>query len=442
MIDVTFLVQILGLVLNFVCAYYAFLFLNSFRKPRVPKRVADINPHPPRFAVLIPAHNEEVVVGDILRDLLNQSYPKDYYKIIVVGDHCTDRTKEIVEYYGNLYNNVIFLERQSGERGKNHALQYALDLLSEEDFDLLTVIDADNRVELDFLRKIIIYFTDPDVHAVQAYVATKNPNETLITKLIYYENLILQRLWQMTKPSIKLSPALAGTGETFRMSTIKKLGWGNLLTEDLEQTTKLILQGKKIIFAHDIRTYDEKPQTLWKAYKQRRRWALGHMQTCKKYLISCIKSFVFKGNVKALDNALYLLFQFNPFIIFGSIFLSILSRLGVIYFQSRPLIVLVFGSFSFLFILLAIAIRERQFNIFKYILPFHFFLFLWVVVDFAAIKLLLTKGYVWERTPHGMSKSDSPMKTKLILLLCILFGAITIVGGVSMLFELFYRGLR
>ena len=48
-----------------------------------------------KFAVIVPARNEEKVIGNLLKSLNNQEYPKDCYDIFVVVTTCTDRTKEI-----------------------------------------------------------------------------------------------------------------------------------------------------------------------------------------------------------------------------------------------------------------------------------------------------------------------------------------------------------
>jgi cellulose synthase/poly-beta-1,6-N-acetylglucosamine synthase-like glycosyltransferase len=423
-----------GLLLDFVCGYYLFLFLNCWRKPKNLIKDVHYNPHPPRFAILVPAYNEEKIIGDIIRDLLNQDYAKDRFKIFVVGDHCNDGTKEIVESFSN----VVFLDRQEGERGKNFALQYALNKISTEDFDILSVFDADARVKPDFLGKVAPYFVNPEIHAVQSYVATKNPNDSLITKLIYYEFLIFQRLWQMSKEVIGLSPALAGTGESFRMSTIKEIGWGTLLTEDLELTTKFILKKRKIVFAREVSVYDEKPQTMWKAYKQRRRWAAGHMQTCRKYIFSCLKAFVLEGNVKALDHAFYLLFQFNPFNIVISMVVSLLGYISIVSFAPRPPLLIIFGSFAFIVIILIICLLQRETRILDYILPFHCFLFHWVIADIGAIAILLSKHYTWERTGHGLEETideryNSEKYGKILWLLCAFTGAWCLIAALTLI---------
>src|SRR5690348_8468671 len=47
-----------------------------------------------RFAVLIPAHNEEVLLGQLLESLAAQDYPREQFQVIVIADNCTDATSE------------------------------------------------------------------------------------------------------------------------------------------------------------------------------------------------------------------------------------------------------------------------------------------------------------------------------------------------------------
>ena len=48
-----------------------------------------------KFMAIIPAHNEESVVGNLIESLKNQDYDKEDYDIYVIADNCTDRTARI-----------------------------------------------------------------------------------------------------------------------------------------------------------------------------------------------------------------------------------------------------------------------------------------------------------------------------------------------------------
>ena len=103
-----------------------------------------------RFVVLIPAHDEEIVIGRALEALSRQEYSSDHFAVHVVADNCDDRTADIVRSHG-----VCVHERVDRERpGKGPALNWLLERLvsAGEHFDAVVIIDADTSVHPAFLR--------------------------------------------------------------------------------------------------------------------------------------------------------------------------------------------------------------------------------------------------------------------------------------------------
>jgi len=96
----------------------------------------------PRTTVLIPAHNERDIIGGIIGDVTSQLHSGD--RAIVIADNCDDDTAEVSKGFG-----AEVIERTNLEqRGKSYALQYALNLLSEEQVlpEVIIVVDADCRI--------------------------------------------------------------------------------------------------------------------------------------------------------------------------------------------------------------------------------------------------------------------------------------------------------
>ena len=63
-----------------------------------------------RFMAIIPAHNEEKVIGNLIESLKNQTYKKDAYDIYVIADNCTDGTAKIATNAGAIvYVLCVFL---------------------------------------------------------------------------------------------------------------------------------------------------------------------------------------------------------------------------------------------------------------------------------------------------------------------------------------------
>lgn len=105
-----------------------------------------------KFAMIVAAHNEEVVIGKLIESMQKLNYPKELYDIFVIADNCTDKTAEISREYG-----VNVFERFSEDkRGKGYALEWMFSKLFKMDkkYDSICIFDADNLVHEDFLKEI------------------------------------------------------------------------------------------------------------------------------------------------------------------------------------------------------------------------------------------------------------------------------------------------
>src|SRR5436190_13833948 len=95
----------------------------------------------PRVTVLIPAHNEELVIGQLLTALLEVNYPEDRLLILPINDRSQDRTREIIDDFAQRYPTRIKpLHRTMGLGGKAAALRDAMEMVEDE---IVLVFDAD-----------------------------------------------------------------------------------------------------------------------------------------------------------------------------------------------------------------------------------------------------------------------------------------------------------
>ena len=105
-----------------------------------------------KFMAIIPAHNEEAVVANLVESLKAQDYPKDFYDIYVIADNCTDDTARVAEEAG-----AIVLKRfDEAHKTKGFALNWFLKQKIKEnaDYDAFCVFDSDNIVDKDFLNQM------------------------------------------------------------------------------------------------------------------------------------------------------------------------------------------------------------------------------------------------------------------------------------------------
>jgi len=265
-----------GLLLMGSMIYQIVLGLFGFRKET--KDYADHDPES-RFLVLIPAHNEERVIGDIIRNLEEMDYPRELYDYYVIADNCTDRTAETARALGA---KVIETRKEMPDSptGKSIALRKALLSLGnyQDRYDLMMVFDADNLMDRNMFREVNSQYLDKDKpDFIQCYLGAKN--KTGVVAWFYYTGYTLtNRFFDLSKHRLGLNCPIGGTG--FAMSTAylyKRGGWTTVsLTEDLEIEVEATLEGRRILWNHNTRVYDEKPTSLRASIRQRIRWGQGH----------------------------------------------------------------------------------------------------------------------------------------------------------------------
>ena len=260
------------------------------------------------FALIVSAHNEEVVIGGLVDSFNGLDYPKELYDIFVIADNCTDATAEVAEKHGaNVY------ERFNKEkRGKGFALEWMFKKIFDMDkhYDAIGIFDADNLVDKEFLQKMNSKMCD-GYDVVQCYIETKNPKDSWVTESCDLSLGSTVRRLQYGRDSIGLSAQLGGTGFVLSTDILKEIGWGaTCLTEDLEFTCKLVLNGKRVGIADDAIIYDEKPLTLNDSWKQRKRWMQGFADVASRYTLKLLIKAIKERDMIAFDCAMYVLQPF------------------------------------------------------------------------------------------------------------------------------------
>lgn len=268
--------MILGFWLMVMLVYQMVLTVFGFK--RKTKDYADHDPQS-RFLVLVPAHNEEKVIGDIIENLERMDYPRELYDFYVIADNCTDGTAERARSLGA---RVLETHKPTPDAptGKPLALKRALEQLGNyaERYDLMMIFDADNLIDTNMFREVNSQYLDkgkPDF--IQCYLGSKNKSG-VVAWFYYTSYTITNRFFQLAKYRLGLNCSIGGTG--FAMSTAylaQRGGWTTVsLTEDFEIQVEATLDGRRILWNHNTRVYDEKPTRLRASLRQKTRWAQGH----------------------------------------------------------------------------------------------------------------------------------------------------------------------
>ena len=279
--------------------------LRKLRKGSGKKAEPSSEANLPLVSIIVPAKDEERVVGRLLDALLRLDYPKERSEIIIVEDGSKDRTLEICQEYANQHLGHIKLFHREISNGKPSALNYALKKAKGE---ILAIFDADCVPNSDVLLRAVECFKDSSTAAVQGSASSINANENMLTHLISYEEAVAFRTYALGRNVLNLFIYLIGSCCFLRKDIVEKLGgWDeNSLCEDLEISVRLTKEGYLIRYVPEIQSWQESPAKLGVLVKQRARWLRGHMETALKY-----GKLITHVNKKNLDTEATLL---TPFI--------------------------------------------------------------------------------------------------------------------------------
>lgn len=238
---------------------------------------------PRRFRVVVPAHNEEHVIGGLLSDLQAQDHPRDCYTIWVLADRCEDRTAETATAAGAEVD-----ERWDGEPGKGPALAWHLRRQPLASDETLVVFDADNRIPPRTLSRM-----SDEIQAghgvVQCYLDATNPDASLIAEAAAMSYWAGNRMVQLARSNLHWSADLGGTGMALTARALEDAGgFGDTLTEDQELAVRLLLAGHRVEWVHDVRIGDEKPASIGVTMRQRARWMAGKRAARRRHLVALL----------------------------------------------------------------------------------------------------------------------------------------------------------
>ena len=276
---------------------YVYYVIGLFKIPRY-KETDDKR----KYGICIAARNEEKVIENLLQSIDIQDYPKEKLTVFVVADNCTDKTAEIARNYAKKsgYKIVVYEHKNPNERTKGFALRYLFEQIKKDyedgvkTFDGYFIFDADNVLASNYITKMNEAFVAGN-DAVVSLRNSKNMTQNWIS-FSYAIHWLRTCLFESRgKKYLDLSCRVQGTGFVFASHFVEN-GWKYIdLTEDREFCTDVVVQGYKVGYCEEAKFYDEQPYKFKVAWRQRVRWAKGHLQSAVKYCPKLLKN-VFQVN--------------------------------------------------------------------------------------------------------------------------------------------------
>lgn len=280
-----------------ILKFYQALFLVGLVKKIKYKKTKNLH----TYGICVAARNEAKVIENLLESLEKQDYDKNRIAIFVVAHNCTDNTAQIVREAAakGRIRTYVYEYNNKNERTKGYALRYLFnqiekDFGSTKVFDGYFVFDADNVLRDDYITRMNEAF-DSGKDAVVSFRNSKNVAQNWIS-FSYAMHWMRTCLFDSRgKDLLHLSCRVQGTGFLFANHFIDN-GWNYVnLTEDRAFCTDVVVQGHRVGYCEDAKFYDEQPNNLKIAFRQRIRWAKGHLQSLAEFGPKLLRN-IFKFN--------------------------------------------------------------------------------------------------------------------------------------------------
>ncbi|MDU4270292.1 MAG: glycosyltransferase [Enterococcus hirae] len=374
----------------------------------------------PFITIMVPAHNEEVVIEDTI-DYLMTKINYGNYEVLVTDDGSTDETPAILARLQKKYPKLRVI-RIDKNKGKAHAFDIGMAFAKGR---LILSNDADTVPEPDALSNYVNYFIRPggrNISAVTANMDVKN-RTSLLGKSQTVEFSSIVGIIKRTQAGVLGGLyAYSGANTMYRKDALIDVGGfrQDRATEDISIAWDHHLNGWISVFAPTIIFFMEVPVSLPMLYRQRKRWAKGGtkvwLTNFKKVLFHPFenigRTFMFIDQTFSIIWSLFFCISFFVFIILMGIYLYQGNFEQIYRTLTISFLFVCFEMISGIIQLIASLVVDDQGRKLKYMLfaPLYMLLF-WMVnaitimtTFIPAIKTILGYGSGTWKSPERKSE--------------------------------------
>ncbi len=281
------IVIVLYLLMALLTVHFAFFAIVGFFKKKTflqtDKRL--------KYGIIIPARNEETVVGALIESIKKNDYPQDKLHIFVIAHNCDDKTADIARAAGA----TVYEYNNPEECTMGYAFKYLFARIKEdygtENYDGFFLFNADNILDRNYFKKMndaFVYYDKQSV--ITSFRNSKNFGSNPISAMygLYFASGC--RFESRGRSVMGCSTRVQGTGYVINSDIVKDEWPYVTLTEDWEFTADRVINDTPIVFCDEAVFYDEQPVSLGIMWRQRLRWSKGHLLVCVTRLKDIVKA--------------------------------------------------------------------------------------------------------------------------------------------------------
>ena len=390
--------------------YYSLTGLYGFLKPKKFKIVPFEAEK--KFAIIIAARNEEAVVGNLVKSVLDSNYPRNLFEVYVAVNNTTDNTAKVAKEAG-----AIVIDVKEKVKSKGEVLRYVFKKLrNRKDIDAYIIFDADNIIHPDFLARMNDTLCC-GYRVAQCFRDSKNISDNWISgsySLYYYmQNFFFSK----ARMTMNQNASINGTGFMVKKELIDEMGFPTqTLTEDIEFTALCALRDERIAFVENAVTYDEQPVEFKASWKQRKRWSVGCLQCLKLYWKDLLGHFFKTGSQPSFDMFMNFvapvvqvicLVEFVALIFFRIFNIRLYDIFSSLFSSGAIFMILTYVSGVVVSIFILKYNKRKAKNLLSAIALFAVFILTWIPIN---VVCLFTKDMKWEEIKHNRGIASNEMK--------------------------------
>lgn len=259
-----------------------------------------VEPPRTRVTVVVPAHDEEVLIERCVRSLREQVYPSELLEVVVVADNCTDSTPDRARAAGAR----VLVRNEPDARGKGRALRWAFDRLSREGPapDAFIVVDADSVASPTLVACLARRFEHGAAAVQGESLLIDDGSAASAYRAAAF--LLINSVRPAGRAALGLPVRLAGTGMLLGRALLDVHPWNAFSsTEDLEYSLELRTAGVGVAFARGAIVRSPTAPNAAAAVEQQLRWEGGKLHFLRTRLPGLLARAVRERRADLLDEA-------------------------------------------------------------------------------------------------------------------------------------------